>query len=61
MTRDGAVLLLLLLSFHRHLMVISKALRLRVEGGRVSHSWCMSVVSHGYGGLVGGIDGAGGW
>ena len=28
-----------------------------MEGGRVSHSWCMVVVSHGYGGL----DGGGGW
>ena len=24
-----------------------------MKGGRVSHSWCMSVVSHGYGGLGG--------
>ena len=24
-----------------------------MEDGRVSHSWCMSVVSHGYGGLGG--------
>ena len=31
----------------------SEALELRFEGGRVSHSWCMSVVSHGYGGLGG--------
>ena len=28
-----------------------------MEGGRVSHSWCMGVVSHGYGGLGGGRDG----
>ena len=27
-----------------------------VEGGRVSHSWCMCVVGHGYGGLSGGRD-----
>ena len=26
-----------------------------MEGGQVSHSWCVCVVSHGYGGL----DGAG--
>ena len=31
------------------------------EGGRVSHIWCMCVVSHGYGGLGGGGDGCGGW
>ena len=33
--------------------MISEALELRVEGVRVSHSWCMCVVSHGYGRLVG--------
>ena len=33
--------------------MISEALLLRVEGGRVSHSWGMCVVSHGYGGLGG--------
>ena len=32
-----------------------------MEGGRVSHSWCMCVVGHGYGGLGGGMDGGGGW
>ena len=37
----------------------SEALELRFEGGGVSHSWCMSVVSHGYGGLGGGRDGGG--
>ena len=31
-----------------------------VEGGRVSHSWWVCVVSHGYGGLDGGRDGDGG-
>ena len=41
--------------------MISEALELPVEGGRVSHSWCMVVVSHGYGGLGGGRDGGGGW
>ena len=35
----------------------SEALALCVEGGRVSHSWCMCVVNHGYGG---GRD-RGGW
>ena len=33
--------------------MISGALLLYVEGGRVSHSWCMCVVSHGYGWLGG--------
>ena len=28
--------------------MISEALELYVEGGRVSHSWCMCVVGHGY-------------
>ena len=35
-------------------------LELRVEGRRVNHSWCMGVVSDGYGGLGGGRDGGGG-
>ena len=30
--------------------MVSEAIELCVEGG-VSHSWCMGVVSHGYGGL----------
>ena len=39
---------MLLLSYHRRLRMISEALEFCVEGGRVSHSWCMCVVSHGY-------------
>ena len=31
--------------------MISEALDLFLEGGRVSHSWCMRVVGHGYVGL----------
>ena len=42
-------------------MLVSEALELHVEGGRVSHSWCMSVVSHGYGVLGGVRDGGGEW
>ena len=34
-----------------------EALELRVEGGRVSNRWGMCVVSHGYGGFGGGMDG----
>ena len=34
--------------------MISEALELRMEGGPVSHSKCMCVVSHGVGGLDGG-------
>ena len=41
--------------------MISEALELYVEGGLVSHSWCVSVVGHGYGGLGAGRDGCGGW
>ena len=41
--------------------MISEAPELRVEGGRVSHSWCLCIVNHGYGGLGGGRDGCGGW
>ena len=41
--------------------MISAALELCVEGGQVSHSWWMRVVSHGYGGLGGDRDGGGGW
>ena len=44
---------MLLLSYQRRLKIITEALELRQEGGRVSHSWCMRVVSHGYGGLGG--------
>ena len=35
-------------------------LELHLEGRRVSHSWCMGVVGHGYGGFGGGVDGGGG-
>ena len=49
MTYDGAVLLL---SYHRCLRMVSEALELSVEGGRVIDNWCMYVVSHDYGGLV---------
>ena len=33
--------------------MIAEVLELCVEGKPVSHSWCMCVVSHGYGGLGG--------
>ena len=39
--------------------MISEALMLYVEGGRVSHSWLMCVVGRGYGELSNGMDG--GW
>ena len=51
----------LLLSYHRRLRMLSEALELRLKGGRVSHSSCMCVVSHGYGRLGEGKDGGGGW
>ena len=54
-------MMLLSLTYHRHLRMISEALKLRMEGGRVSHTWCVCVVSHGYVGLGGGRDGGGGW
>ena len=50
------MLVLLLLSYHRRLRMISEALPM--EGGV---SWCMCVVSHAYGGLGGGMDGVSGW
>ena len=34
--------------------MVPETLELAVEGGRISHSWCMCVVSHGNGGLDGG-------
>ena len=43
-------LLLLMLSYHR----LTEMLELCMEGGRVNHTWCIGVVSHGYGGLGGG-------
>ena len=52
-------MLLLLLSYHKRLRMLSEVLELRVEGGKVSHSWCMRVVSHGYG-RQGGKRGEGG-
>ena len=52
---------LLLLYCHRHLRMVSEALELYVNGGRVSHSWCMCVVGHVYGCLGVGWDGGGGW
>ena len=39
--------------------MISEALEMREEGGRVSHSWCIRAVSHGNGGLGGDINGCG--
>ena len=41
--------------------MISEALELRMEGGQLSHSWCMCAVSYGYGGFGGDMDGGGGW
>ena len=41
--------------------MISEALELCAEGRQVSHTWCMCVDSHGYGGLGGGRAGGGGW
>ena len=49
----------LLLNYHRRLRMTLEALELRVEGGRVSDSWCVCVVSHGYVGLGGRRDGGG--
>ena len=54
-----SILLLLLLNCHRCLRMIPEALELRMEDGWVSLWMC--VVSHGYGGLGGGMDGGGGW
>ena len=51
----------LLLSYNRRLWMISEALELRVKGGRVNHSWCMSVVRHGNCGFGGDRNGGGGW
>ena len=42
-------LMLLLLSYHRRLRIISEAIEMRVEDGGVSHSWCICAVSYGYG------------
>ena len=41
--------------------MISETLELYTEGGRVSDSCSMCVVSHGYGGLSEGRDVRGGW
>ena len=49
--------MLLLLSYRWRRRMISEALELRVEDGRVSHCWCMCVVCHGYVGLGGSRDG----
>ena len=32
-----------------------------MEGGQVSHRWCMCVISHGYGGFGAYMDGDVGW
>ena len=45
-----AVLLLLLLSYHRRVRMVTEALEQCVEVGRVSHRWCVSIIGHGYGG-----------
>ena len=41
-------------------MMMSDVLELCVEGGRVSHCWCMCVVSHGCGELGRGWSDGGG-
>ena len=51
----------LLLSYHRRLRMDFEVLELCVEGGRVSHSWCMCVVGHGYGEFGWGSDEGGRW
>ena len=56
-TSTERLFMLLLLTYHRHLRMISEAQELRVEGRWVSHSWCMCVISHGYGGLFKVSDG----
>ena len=38
-----------------------RSARAACEGGLVSHSWCICVISHDYGGLGGGRDGCVGW
>ena len=40
--------------------MVSEALELHVYSRRINHTWCPCVVSHGHGGLSGGIDGGGG-
>ena len=64
MSVHAVLSLLLLLSYHRRLRMISEALELRVESGRINHSWCMCVVSHGNGGDMDGMyagQSIGGW
>ena len=41
--------------------MITEALELYMEGGRVSYSWCVCLVGHRYGGMGGGRNGAGGY
>ena len=53
--------MLLLFSYHSRLRMISEALELYVEGGRVSHSWCMWAVGTVNGRLGEGRDGGGEW
>ena len=48
------MLLLLLFSSHRSLWMISEVLEFPVDGGRVTHSQCMCIISHS-------LDGDGGW
>ena len=52
---------LVLFSYHRRLRMISEVLELRVKSGQVSHSLCMCLVSHSYGGLGVERDVGGGW
>ena len=35
-------------------MTLTSVRAVRVEGGRVNHSWCICVASYGYGGFGGG-------
>ena len=60
-SKTSANIVLMLLSYHTRLRMVLEALELRVEDRRASHSWCMCVVSDGYGGLGGSRDGGGGW
>ena len=49
--------LMLLLCYHMRLRVISESPELRLEGGRVNHSWCIGVLSRSYVGVGRGRDG----
>ena len=56
----NVVVVVVVVALPQALRMFPETLDLRVNGGRDNHSWCMCVVSNGYGVFGWGMDGSGG-